>query len=79
MRKLFEDAAKLFSNIGKKGLADERQRIIEQQTLESAPTVILKTGKKDKRTSKARETTQLLLLTSIYLNYSKASHKEAYP
>ncbi|GJR94146.1 RNA-directed DNA polymerase, eukaryota [Tanacetum coccineum] len=30
MRKLFEDAAKLFSSIGKKGLADERQRIIEQ-------------------------------------------------
>ncbi|GJY58601.1 hypothetical protein Tco_0458493, partial [Tanacetum coccineum] len=29
MRKLFEDAAKLFSSIGKKGLADERQRIIE--------------------------------------------------
>ncbi|GJZ70476.1 integrase, catalytic region, zinc finger, CCHC-type containing protein, partial [Tanacetum coccineum] len=30
MRKLFEDAAKLFSSIGKKGLADERHMIIEQ-------------------------------------------------
>ncbi|GKA70858.1 putative nuclease HARBI1 isoform X2 [Tanacetum coccineum] len=31
MRKLFEDAATLFSSIGKKGLVDERERIIEQQ------------------------------------------------
>ncbi|GKA75080.1 probable alkaline/neutral invertase B, partial [Tanacetum coccineum] len=36
MRKLFEDAATLFSSIGKKGLADERQRIIEQQYLNAS-------------------------------------------
>nr|GEU67908.1 hypothetical protein [Tanacetum cinerariifolium] len=35
--------------------------------------------KKDERTSKAGETTQLLLVTSIYLNYNKASHTKAYP
>ncbi|GJX27781.1 putative nuclease HARBI1 isoform X2 [Tanacetum coccineum] len=31
MKKLFEDAAKLFSSISKKELADERRRIIEQR------------------------------------------------
>ncbi|GJZ37720.1 hypothetical protein Tco_0583911, partial [Tanacetum coccineum] len=39
MRKLFEDAAKLFSSIGKKELADERRRIIEHRNRACAFTI----------------------------------------